>query len=73
MNGRLDSEATDHDLSLCFTALPRIPLYLQFNADDDLFPAHSTLLFNQFAEHYLDMQTLFLLATYLAGRLVTRR
>jgi len=73
MHGRLDSEATGHDLSISFPALPRVPLYLQFNAADDLFPAHSTLLFNQSAEHYLDMQTLFLLATYLAGRLVTGR
>jgi hypothetical protein len=73
MHGRLDPEPTGHDLSLCFPALPRVPLYLQFNADDDQFSAHSTLFFNQSAEHYLDMQTLFLLATYLAGRLVTRR
>jgi hypothetical protein len=60
-------------LSVCFNALPRVPLHLQFNADDDLFSAQSTLLFNQSAEHYLDMQTLFFLGTCLAGRIVARR
>lgn len=73
MCGRLQSHATGHDLSVCFAALPQVPLYLQFNAADDLFPAQATLLFHESAEHYLDMQTLFILGTYLAGRLVSQR
>jgi len=71
MGGRPQSHPTGHDLSVCFTALPRVPLYLQFNAADDLFPAQASLLFHASAEQYLDMQCLFILGTYLAGRLVS--
>jgi hypothetical protein len=73
MGGRPQAIPTGHDLSVCFSALPQVPLYLQFNAADDLFPSQATLLFQASAEQYLDMQTLFILGTYLAGRLVSQR
>ncbi len=58
------------DLFVRFDALPKVPLFLQFNAADDLFPAQCNLLFYQSAQHYLDMQSLFIVGTYLAGRLI---
>lgn len=70
LHGRVEAGIFGFDLSVCFPALPHVALYLQFNAADGHLPAQSTLLFNQSSERYLDMQTLFLLGTYLAGRLV---
>lgn len=58
------------DLSLRFEALVRVPLYLRFNAADDEFPAQASLLFHRSAAVYLDLQTLFIAATYLTGRLI---
>ncbi len=59
------------DLALSFEALPQLPLYLQFNAEDDELPAQAALLFHCSAAVYLDLQTLFIVATYLTGRLIT--
>ena len=73
MSCRPEFQSNGFDLSASFAAFPKVPLYLQFNAADDLFPAQATLLFHTSAEHYLDMQTLFILGTYLAGRLVSQR
>ena len=47
-----------------------MPLYLRFNAADDEFPAQAALLFHRSAAVYLDLQTLFIAATYLTGRLI---
>ncbi|MBI5062952.1 MAG: DUF3786 domain-containing protein [Desulfatitalea sp.] len=58
------------DLALRFEALVRVPLYLRFNAADDEFPAQASLLFHRSAALYLDLQTLFIAATYLTGRLI---
>lgn len=63
-------DASNFDLYVRFDALPRVPIFLQFNAADDLFPAQSALMFYQSAETYLDMQSLFILGTSLAGRLI---
>jgi len=71
LNGVVQTEEAGYDLSIRFPALPGIPLFLQFNADDDLFPAQCNLLFYQSAERYLDMQGLFVLGTFLAGCLVS--
>ena len=58
------------DLSVKFEALPRVPLYLSFNDQDENFPAQCSLLFEKSAEQYLDGRSLFALGTFLAGRLV---
>lgn len=58
------------DAEFRFEALPRIPLYLRFNAADDEFPAQATLLFNRSVDAYLDHRCLYILATYLTGRLI---
>jgi len=70
VGGRRREGAAGYDLVMAFAALPRVPILLQFNAADDLFPAQCGLLFNASAQGYLDMQTLFILGTYLAGGLV---
>ena len=69
LGGVAESTAT-HDLSLRFHALPRIPVILNFNDSDDLFPASCSILYKQTAEHYLDMECLAMTGTLLAGTLI---
>ena len=71
LSGECHINQNGYDVSVRFPALPGIPLFLQFNATDDLFPAQCNLLFYQSAERYLDMKSLFILGTYLAGSLVS--
>ena len=59
-----------YDLSLCFHALPRIPVILNFNDSDEMFPASCSILYRQTAEHYLDMECLAMTGTLLAGKLI---
>lgn len=59
-----------HDLSMIFHALPRIPVLLRYNFKDDEFPAKCSILFKQSAEEYLDMESLAIAGTYLAGSLL---
>lgn len=59
-----------YDLSLMFNALPRIPVLLHFNDGDAEFPAQCSILFRQSAEHYLDMESLAIAGTFLAGNLI---
>jgi len=61
---------TSHDLSMIFNALPKIPVLLHFNFKDDDFPAQSSVLFKQSAEKFLDMESLAIAGTFLAGRLI---
>jgi hypothetical protein len=57
-------------LAMRFEALPRIPLALLFNDEDEEFPADSTILFERRAEKYLDMECLAILGWMLADLLV---
>jgi hypothetical protein len=59
-----------YDLSLHFYALPRIPVILNFNDSDEMFPASCSILYKQTAEHYLDMECLAMTGTLLAGKLI---
>ena len=68
--GEPDVDAASADLFMKFQALPGVPQYLSFNDRDDDFPAQSHLLFQRSAENYLNLQSLFVLGTYLAGRLI---
>lgn len=72
LDGREEKKQSGFDLSLRFDALPHVPVYLHFNAADDLFPAQAALLFQRSAETLLDLRSLFILGTYLTGRLITR-
>jgi len=56
-----------YDLSYRFHALPRIPVVLNFNDSDDLFPAACSILYNSSAANYLDMECLSMTGTHLAG------
>ncbi|VFQ45791.1 DUF3786 domain-containing protein [Desulfoluna butyratoxydans] len=57
------------ELAFRFQALPRIPVVLLFNDADEDFPAQATLLFQQDASAYLDMECLAMVGSTLAARL----
>lgn len=63
-------ENSSYDLSVRFQALPRIPVVLNFNDADDLFPAACSILYQASAEHYLDMECLAMTGTLLTGKLL---
>ena len=44
------------DYSFQFEALPRLPLLLLFNDQDEEFPAHCSILFQKRADKFLDME-----------------
>jgi hypothetical protein len=53
-----------------FDALPKIPILLLFNDQDDEFPAQGALLFQQKAAGYLDMECLAILGWLLTDALI---
>lgn len=55
-----------YDLSLQFAVLPRIPVLLNFNDHDELFPAVCSVLFRSSARRFLDMECLAMAAVLLA-------
>ena len=59
-----------YDLSVQFNALPRIPIFLRFNDRDEEFPAQCVILFRRSAEQFLDLQSLCISGTFLAGSLI---
>jgi len=65
-----DVDAVSSDLFMKFQALPGVPQYLSFNDQDDDFPAQCHLLFQRSAESYLNLKSLFVLGTFLAGSLI---
>jgi len=69
LGGKPQHPASGFDLSLKFQALPHIPLYLQFNDAEAPFPAQSSLLLEASIEHFLDMQSIITLGTFLCGQL----
>ena len=54
------------DLSIQLTALPKIPLLLLFNDQDEDFKAECSLLFERRAQQYLDMECLAIIGLVLA-------
>jgi len=61
------------DLCFRFKALPRIPVKLQFNDADDMFPAACKVLYPESVKYYLDMECLSMTGTLLAGKLLKQR
>lgn len=59
-----------YDLNMRFKALPKIPVILQFNDADEIFPAKAVFLFHDDAVQYLDLKSLAGITTYLAGLLI---
>ncbi len=58
IGGYAPADAFSYDLSMLFDALPKIPVLLLFNDKDDEFPAQCSVLFEQRAEKFLDMECL---------------
>ena len=68
--GAQSEDNNSYDLSVRFLALPRVPVVLNFNDADDMFPATCSLLYQASAEHFLDMECLAMTGTLLAGKLL---
>jgi hypothetical protein len=52
------AEDFPYEVAMRLPALPKIPILLLFNGDDDEFPARCAMLFERRAEKYLDMECL---------------
>lgn len=57
------------DLSIRFQALPKVPILLLFNDQDEDFPAQCSILFERRAQRYLDMECLAMMGWLLASLL----
>lgn len=71
--GGIDAEMPSFDLSMQFSAFPRIPIILNFNDTDDLMPATANFLYHDNADRYLDIECLMITCTYLTGQLIQGR
>lgn len=60
-----------YDCSFVFKALPRVPIILNFNDIDDLFPANCSILYRASAAEFLDMECLAMTGTLLSGKLIS--
>jgi len=58
MAGYTPDEEFPYDLCMQFDALPKIPLLLLFNDQDDEFPAQCGMLFEKRTEKFIDMECL---------------
>ena len=58
MGGYTPSEDFPYDLSFQFDALPKVPLLLLFNDQDEEFPAQCGVLFEKRTEKFIDMECL---------------
>jgi hypothetical protein len=70
LGGVPEADAVSTDLFMKFQALPGVPQYLRFNDRDDDFPAQSHLLFQRSAQSYLNLKSLFVIGTFMAGSLI---
>lgn len=71
--GGVEQENSSYDCSIVFHALPKIPVVLNFNDKDDMFPAACSILYRASAEHFLDMECLAMTGTLLSGRLIRNK
>ena len=69
--GAVIGEHPSYDLSARFQALPRIPVVLNFNDADEMFPAACSILYRRSAGIFLDMECLAMTGTLLTGRLLS--
>jgi len=58
MGGCTPDEEFPYDLCMQFDALPKVPLLLLFNDQDDEFPAQCGVLFEKRTEKFIDMECL---------------
>jgi hypothetical protein len=68
--GGVEEPHQSYDLSVRFSALPKVPVMLNFNDRDDLFPPACSVLYRKSAESYLDMECLAMTGTLLCGKLL---
>lgn len=68
--GGVEQQNGSYDFSMLFYALPKIPVVLNFNDRDDMFPASCSILYRASAEQFLDMECLAMTGTLLSGRLI---
>jgi hypothetical protein len=54
-----------YDLVQCFQALPKVPVLLLFNDEEDMFPAQCSVLFQSDCAGYLDMESVVMVGTSL--------
>ena len=59
-----------YDLSVSFTALPRLSLLLLVNDADDDFPTDCKVLFQRQGEYYLDPESLAMTSGLLAKKII---
>ncbi|MFC1814813.1 DUF3786 domain-containing protein [Thermodesulfobacteriota bacterium] len=69
VGGRPADTDLSYDLKMRFDPLPRVPILLLFNDQDDEFPAQSSVLFERRAEKYLDMECLAIIGWLLTDNL----
>lgn len=69
--GGRKQETAVYDLSYQFYAFPRIPVVVNFNDSDEMFPAACSVLYYSSAETYLDMECLCMTGSHIAS-LLTR-
>ena len=67
LSGRPSDVGVASDLVMTFDALPKIPMLMLFNDQDEDFPAQCSLLFQSKAEKYLDMECLAMVGWALSG------
>ena len=71
LSGRQADLGISSDLTMRFDPLPKVPLVMLFNDEDEDFPSQCSLLFRQSAESYLDMECLamvgWVLSEWMAG------
>jgi len=70
MGGIPFDDGSSFDVAIEFESLPRIPILLRFNDLDGPFPAQCSILFRKSAECFLDLKSLEVVGTLLAGKLI---
>jgi hypothetical protein len=58
-----------YDLVMQFPALPRVPLLMLYNDEEEPFPAQCSVLLQRGAPRYMDMECMAMLGMVLAARL----
>jgi len=69
LGGRPAGIELPYQLSIKFSPLPKVPILLLFNDEDDEFPAQCSVLFERRAENYLDMECLAIVGMLLSDYL----
>jgi hypothetical protein len=69
LGGRSPDLDLAYDVKMRFDSLPKVPVFLLFNDEDDEFPAQCSVLFERRAAKYLDMECLAIIGWLLSDYL----